>query len=189
MLINKNAGSWFFLGELFTNLPLPIDSKTSNHCGSCSACLDICPTKAFIGPNLLDASRCISYLTIELRESIPTEFRSAIGNRIFGCDDCQLICPWNKFAKHSDESDFSPRHSFNDIELTDLFSWSEKEFLVRTEGSPIRRIGYECWRRNIAVALGNAKTSYKIVNALRAGLQDHSAMVREHVNWALSQHN
>ena len=188
MLINKNAGSWFFLGELFTNLPLPVDSQTSDHCGSCSACLDVCPTKAFIGPNLLDATRCISYLTIELREAIPIEFRSAIGNRIFGCDDCQLICPWNKFAKHSNESDFSPRHSFDDIELTTLFSWSEEEFLERTEGSPIRRIGYDCWRRNIAVALGNAKTDYKIVNALQAGLQDNSAMVREHVDWALSQH-
>ena len=189
MLINKNAGSWFFLGELFTNLPLPVDSQTSDHCGSCSACLDVCPTKAFIGPNLLDATRCISYLTIELREAIPIEFRSAIGNRIFGCDDCQLICPWNKFATHSTESDFSPRHGFDDIELTTLFSWSEEEFLERTEGSPIRRIGYDCWRRNLAVALGNAKTDYKIVNALQAGLQDNSAMVREHVNWALSQHN
>jgi len=188
MLINKKAGSWFFLGELFTDLPLPLDTPTSDHCGTCSACIEICPTKAFVKPNLLDASRCISYLTIELRDAIPVEFRKAIGNRVFGCDDCQLICPWNKFTKQSQEHDFLPRHNFDDIDLVTLFAWNKQEFLEKTEGSPIRRIGYDCWKRNIAVALGNAKTSETIVNALRAALSGHSDMVKEHVEWALVQH-
>jgi len=188
MLINKKAGSWFFLGELFTDLPLPLDTPTSDHCGTCSACIEICPTKAFVKPNLLDASRCISYLTIELRDAIPVEFRKAIGNRVFGCDDCQLICPWNKFTKQSQEHDFLPRHNFDDIDLVTLFAWNKQEFLEKTEGSPIRRIGYDCWKRNIAVALGNAKTSETIVNALRAALSGHSEMVKEHVEWALAQH-
>lgn len=188
MLINKQAGSWFFLGELFTDLPLPIDKSVSDHCGTCSACIDICPTKAFVEPNLLNATRCISYLTIELREAIPEEFRKAMGNRVFGCDDCQLVCPWNKFTQISEEDAFKPRHNFDDVELSELFAWSEAEFLNRTAGSPIRRIGYECWQRNIAVALGNAEPSEAVIDALKAGLENPSAMVREHVKWALAQH-
>jgi len=188
MLINKEAGSWFFLGELFTDLPLPVDQPVTRHCGSCSACLDVCPTNAFVAPNLLDAKRCISYLTIELRESIPEEFRKAMGNRVFGCDDCQLVCPWNKFSQISEEDDFQPRHSFDDIELTKLFRWSEEEFLEYTAGSAIRRIGYECWQRNLAIALGNAETSTEVVGTLIKGLDTSSAMVKEHITWALAQH-
>ncbi|GJM12180.1 MAG: epoxyqueuosine reductase [Pseudohongiella sp.] len=188
MLINKQAGSWFFLGELFTDLPLPIDEQVSDHCGTCSACIDICPTKAFVKPNLLDATRCISYLTIELRSAIPVEFRKPMGNRIYGCDDCQLVCPWNKFSKTSEEKDFSPRHNLDDAELVDLFAWSEREFLQRTEGSAIRRIGYDCWLRNIAIALGNAPSSKEIVGALRSRLNNVSDMVNEHIEWALEQH-
>jgi epoxyqueuosine reductase len=188
MLINKQAGSWFFLGELFTDLPLPVDEKVPDHCGSCSACLDICPTNAFIKPNLLDATRCISYLTIELRTSIPLEFRKPIGNRIYGCDDCQVVCPWNKFSKPTDEKDFTPRHNLDDAQLVDLFAWSEREFLKRTEGSAIRRIGYDCWLRNIAVALGNAPSSKEIVGALQSRLNKVSDMVTEHIEWALLQH-
>lgn len=188
MLINKQAGSWFFLGELFTDLPLPVDEQESDHCGSCSACLDICPTKAFVKPNLLDATRCISYLTIELRTSIPVEFRKAMGNRIYGCDDCQLVCPWNKFSKPTDEKDFSPRHNLDDAKLVELFAWSERDFLNRTEGSAIRRIGYDCWLRNIAIALGNAQSSKEIISALRARLDNVSDMVKEHIEWALLQH-
>lgn len=172
MLINKKAGSWFFLGELFTDLPLPVDAPDIDHCGTCSACLDVCPTKAFVAPNQLDATRCISYLTIELRSAIPLEFRKPIGNRIFGCDDCQLVCPWNKFSKNSDEKDFTPRHSLDDAQLVDLFAWSERDFLNRTEGSAIRRIGYDCWLRNIAIALGNAPTSKVVVAALNSRLNN-----------------
>jgi epoxyqueuosine reductase len=188
MLINKQAGSWFFLGELFTDLPLPVDEQVSDHCGSCSACLDICPTNAFVKPNLLDATRCISYLTIELRTSIPVEFRKLMGNRIYGCDDCQIVCPWNKFSKPTDEKDFTPRHNLDDAQLVDLFGWSEREFLNRTEGSAIRRIGYDCWLRNIAIALGNAPSSKAIDRALRARLNNVSDMVNEHIEWALLQH-
>tara|TARA_B110000444_G_scaffold229355_1_gene235799 strand:+ start:2899 stop:3951 length:1053 start_codon:yes stop_codon:yes gene_type:complete len=188
MLINKQAGSWFFLGELFTDLPLPVDEKVSDHCGSCSACLDICPTNAFIKPNLLDATRCISYLTIELRTSIPVEFRKPMGNRIYGCDDCQIVCPWNKFSKPTDEKDFTPRHNLDDAQLIDLFAWTEREFLKRTEGSAIRRIGYDCWLRNIAVALGNAPSSKEIVGVLQSRLNNVSTMVNEHIEWALLQH-
>ena len=189
MLINTQAGSWFFLGELFTDLPLPVDEQVSDHCGSCSACLDICPTKAFVKPNLLDATRCISYLTIELRTSIPVEFRKAMGNRIYGCDDCQLVCPWNKFSKPTEEKDFTPRNKLDDAELVELFGWSERDFLNRTEGSAIRRIGYDCWLRNIAIALGNAPSSKEIVGALRARLNNVSDMVNEHIEWALLQHD
>jgi epoxyqueuosine reductase len=189
MLINKQAGSWFFLGELFTDLPLPVDEKVSDHCGSCSACLDICPTKAFIKPNLLDATRCISYLTIELRTSIPVEFRKPMGNRIYGCDDCQIVCPWNKFSNPTNEKDFTPRHNLDDAQLVDLFGWSEREFLNRTEGSAIRRIGYDCWLRNIAVALGNAPSSKEIVGVLQSRLNNVPDMVNEHIQWALLQHN
>ena len=188
MLINKQAGSWFFLGELFTDLPLPVDEQVSDHCGSCSACLDICPTNAFVKPNLLDATRCISYLTIELRTSIPVEFRKPMGNRIYGCDDCQIVCPWNKFSEPTQEKDFTPRHRLDDAQLVDLFAWSEREFLKRTEGSAIRRIGYDCWLRNIAVALGNAPSSKEIVGALQSRLNNVPDMVNEHIEWALLQH-
>lgn len=188
MLINRRAGSWFFLGELYTNLPLPPDRPAAGHCGSCRACLDACPTGAFAGAGRLDASRCISYLTIELRSAIPEPLRAAVGNRIFGCDDCQLVCPWNKFAGTTGERDFSPRHGLDDGSLLDLYRWSEEEFLRNTEGSPIRRIGYERWRRNLAVALGNAETTTETVGALRDSLADASPMVREHVEWALARH-
>ncbi len=187
MLINKRAGSWFFLGELFTDLPLPTDDSDLDHCGSCRACLDICPTRAFVGPKEMDARRCISYLTIELRDSIPEEFRKAMGNRVFGCDDCQLVCPWNKFTSTTEEEDFSPRHELDDCELLDLFAWTETEFMERTAGSPIRRIGYDCWQRNLAVGLGNANYSEDIVTALQSRLDQVSPMVREHIEWAIKQ--
>lgn len=186
-LINAQAGSWFFLGEIYTDMPLPIDTPIQkSHCGSCTACIDICPTQAIIGPYQLDARRCISYLTIELRDAIPLALRPLIGNRIYGCDDCQIVCPWNKFAKPTQEKAFHPRHHLSAPELIDLFSWTEKEFLQKTEGSAIRRIGYECWLRNIAVALGNAPHDESIVHALQKRLQHPSALVREHVEWALS---
>ena len=187
MLINKRAGSWFFLGELFTDLPLPIDTPADFHCGSCTACLDICPTQAFVGPQLLDARRCISYLTIELRGPIPLELRPLIGNRVFGCDDCQLCCPWNKFAAPTQERDFSPRHNLDRAELLALFQWSEAEFLQHTEGSAIRRIGYACWLRNLAVALGNAPPNADIVAVLQARAEHPSALVQEHIAWALAR--
>ncbi|MEP6484876.1 MAG: tRNA epoxyqueuosine(34) reductase QueG [Rudaea sp.] len=184
-LINKQAGSWFFLGELYTDLPLPIDEAAHDHCGTCVRCIEICPTQAIVGPQQLDARRCISYLTIELRGSIPIEFRPLIGNRIYGCDDCQLVCPWNKFAKKTVEADFSVRHGLDGESLTRLFSWTENEFLSRTEGSAIRRIGHESWRRNIAVALGNAPRTDEIVTLLGTHADDGSDVVREHVRWAL----
>ena len=187
-LINPKAGSWFFLGELFTDLPLPVDRPFSeNHCGTCSACIDICPTGAIIGPYQVDARRCISYLTIELRGSIPEPLRPMLGNRIYGCDDCQLVCPWNKFAKNTEEKDFRVRHGLDSAALTELFRWSEQEFLKKTEGSAIRRIGYECWLRNIAVALGNAPASESVIAALGVHAHHSSALVREHVSWALTQ--
>jgi len=188
-LINSDAGSWFFLGELFIDLPLPIDDAATDHCGTCEACIDICPTQAIIAPNRLDARRCISYLTIEMRDSIPVELRKQIGNRIYGCDDCQLVCPWNRFAQLSHEIDFMPRHSLDDVSLVELFNWDEDTFLERMSGSAIRRIGYECWLRNIAVALGNAKTSDDIINALKRHRSHESKLVREHVAWALQQHS
>jgi epoxyqueuosine reductase len=188
-VINRNAGSYFFLGEILTDLPLPISPPVTAHCGSCTACIDICPTKAIVAPYRLDARRCISYLTIELRTSIPIEFRKAMGNRIYGCDDCQLVCPWNKYAKPTAESDFVPRHRLDSAKLLELFSWTEEEFLHRTEGSAIRRIGYECWLRNISVALGNAPTSPKLLAALTLRLDHPSALVREHVAWALAEHS
>lgn len=188
MLINKGAGSWFFLGELFTDLPLPTDEKAQAHCGSCRACLDICPTNAFIGPNELDARRCISYLTIELKHAIPEELRPLMGNRVFGCDDCQLCCPWNKFARPGKEVDFTPRHALDRADLLRLFLWSEDDFLSYTAGSAIRRIGYERWLRNLAVGLGNAATSPEILQALQTRRHDDSALVREHVEWALARH-
>ena len=188
LLLNKQAGSWFFLGELFTDLPLPIDDPVSAHCGSCTACLDICPTQAFAGPNVLDARRCISYLTIELKGSIPEALRPLMGNRVFGCDDCQLICPWNKFSQLSSEQDFAPRHALDNSELSQLFLWSEETFMTRTEGSAIRRTGYEGWLRNLAVGLGNAPTTIAVIQALQARQEHPSALVREHVEWALHQH-
>ncbi len=189
MLINTEAGSWFFLGEIFTNLPLPVDEPhTSKHCGTCTACLDICPTAAFTGPFQLDARKCISYLTIEHHGSIDPALRPLMGNRIFGCDDCQLCCPWNKFAQPTDESDFRPRHGLADVELVELLLWDEDMFLAKTEGSAIRRIGYERWLRNLAVALGNAPRSDAVVNALLHRQHYPSQLVQEHVAWALQQH-
>jgi epoxyqueuosine reductase len=187
-LINKQAGSWFFLGELYTDLPLPVDTAGADHCGTCERCIEICPTQAIVGPQQLDARRCIAYLTIELRGSIPEEFRPLIGNRIYGCDDCQLVCPWNKFAKKSVESDFEIRNGLDGESLTRLFAWTETEFRVRTEGSAIRRIGYECWLRNIAVALGNAATSESVIDSLASRAHDTSQLVREHVDWAMRRH-
>jgi len=187
-LINKQHGSWFFLGELYTDLPLPVDTPAKDHCGSCTRCIDICPTNAIVAPYKLDARRCISYLTIELRGSIPIELRPLIGNRIFGCDDCQLVCPWNRFAQSTKETDFSPRHELDSAQLIDLFSWSEESFLKYTEGSAIRRIGHQCWLRNIAIALGNAPTSQAIIEALQARMDDPSVLVRGHVQWAIQNH-
>lgn len=187
-LINSRAGSWFFLGELYTDLPLPLDEPASEHCGTCTRCIDVCPTQAIVAPYQVDARRCISYLTIELRGSIPEEFRRPMGNRIYGCDDCQLVCPWNKFARITGEGDFTPRHQLDGAALVDLFAWSEQEFLTRTEGSAIRRTGYEGWLRNIAIALGNANSSSEVLAALHARTDDSSAIVREHVAWALQEH-
>ncbi|OZG71528.1 tRNA epoxyqueuosine(34) reductase QueG [Hahella sp. CCB-MM4] len=190
MLINPKAGSYFFLGEIFTDLPLPVDDPfDSHHCGSCSACMDFCPTNAFVGPQELDARRCISYLTIELKGSIPTELRPLMGNRIFGCDDCQMVCPWNKFNHPTVEEDFTPRHQLDSSELLKLFNWTEEEFLTNTQGSAIRRTGYESWLRNIAVALGNATPSREILTALEEKANHPSAIVREHVAWALERLN
>lgn len=186
-LINRKAGSWFFLGELYTDLPLPVDDKADSHCGSCTACLAICPTQAIVGPYQVDARRCVSYLTIELKGSIPEALRPLIGNRIYGCDDCQLICPWNRFAKLTEETDFHPRHRLNTQQLLDVFAWSEQEFLANTEGSAIRRIGYERWLRNIAVALGNAQPLAIIADALKKKLDHPSELIKEHVRWALAR--
>ena len=187
-LLDREAGSWFLLGELFTDLPLPVDRPVTEHCGSCRACLDVCPTQAIVAPYQLDARRCISYLTIELRGSIPEELRTAIGNRVFGCDDCQLFCPWNKFAKPATTGEFAPRHKLDSSALVELFAWSEAQWSTRTQGSAIRRAGYAGWLRNIAVALGNAPTEPHVIEALRTRLDDPSALVREHVRWALGQH-
>lgn len=193
-LINAKAGSWFFLGEVYTDLPLPPDAPGINRCGSCRACLDVCPTQAIVAPYELDARRCISYLTIELRGPIPLELRPLIGNRIFGCDDCQLACPWNRFARHSAESDFTPRRGLDAPALCDLFAWTEQEFLKYTEGSAIRRAGYSGWLRNIAVALGNAlrraaePDKAAIMNSLMSRRDDPSELVREHVRWAVEQY-
>lgn len=190
LIINPNAGSWFFLGEIYTNLPLPIDNyQASDQCGDCEACLKVCPTDAFPEPYVLDARRCISYLTIENKGSIPEEFREPMGNRVFGCDDCQAICPWNKTASTTIEKDFSPRHQLDSSELSELFCWDEKQFLRKTEGSPIRRIGYHGWLRNLAVGLGNAPDSNRAIPALNTQVEHPDAMVREHVQWALHQQN
>jgi epoxyqueuosine reductase len=189
MLIHPKAGSFFFLGEIFTSAPLPVDEPfQKEHCGSCAACLDICPTDAFEGPHRLDARKCISYLTIELSGSIPVELREKMGNRVFGCDDCQLVCPWNKFSKPTAETDFQPRHGLDNSELATLFLWTEKEFLKRTEGSAIRRTGYQGWLRNLAVGLGNAPSTIAVIEALKQRADHPSDLVREHVQWALQRH-
>lgn len=191
LLLSREAGSYFFLGEIYTSLPLPVDEPESEHCGSCTRCIDVCPTQAIVAPYQLDARRCISYLTIELKGAIPEQFRRAIGNRIYGCDDCQLVCPWNKFAQVSNEADFTARNQLDHATLLDLFSWTEQEFSRRMEGSAIRRIGHERWQRNIAVALGNALHATPdregIEDALRAQLPAASPLVREHIEWALAQ--
>jgi len=195
LLLTREHGSYFFLGEIYTDLPLPIDAIApdkavpKNHCGSCSACIDTCPTQAIVAPYQVDARRCISYLTIELKGSIPEEFRTKIGNRIYGCDDCQLACPWNRFAQTSAEPDFAVRHGLDDIALTDLFMWDEATFKQKFSGSAVYRIGYEQWIRNIAVALGNAPTSEAVLRTLRARLHHTSELVREHIVWALEQHD
>ncbi|GAA0373733.1 tRNA epoxyqueuosine(34) reductase QueG [Bowmanella denitrificans] len=187
LTINREAGSWFFLGELFINLPLPIDSPVAEGCGSCTACLTICPTGAIVEPYVVDARRCISYLTIEQKGPIPEEFRPLLGNRIYGCDDCQLVCPWNRYAQITDEADFHPRQQLHGKTLLELFAWDEQKFLKNTEGSPIRRIGFECWQRNIAVGLGNAPYADEIVASLQAARESASELVREHIDWALDQ--
>ena len=192
-LINRQAGSWFFLVEIYTDLPLPVnESPAENHCGSCQACIDICPTRAIVAPYQLDARRCISYLTIELKSAIPVEFRKAIGNHIYGCDDCQLVCPWNRFSKPSDEKDFEVRHGLDAPELLQLFSWRENEFLQKMEGSAIRRIGYMQWLRNIAVAIGNIPPKdeshrQQLIQALKAKRAGANEMVQEHIDWALGE--
>lgn len=191
LLLSREAGSYFFLGEVFTNLPLPADTPTGNHCGTCRACLDSCPTNAFVDAHVLDARRCISYLTIELKGSIPEDLRPLIGNRVYGCDDCQLACPWNRFAPLTQEEGFKVRHGLDQATLIELFAWTETEFLQRMEGSAIRRIGYERWLRNIAVGLGNIPaehpTAAAVVVALKARADDARPLVREHVAWALAR--
>lgn len=186
-LLDREVGSWFFLGEIYTNLPLPIDQPQSDHCGDCTRCIDACPTGAIVAPYQVDARRCISYLTIELRTAIPESLRPLMGNRIYGCDDCQAVCPWNRFAQPTTEEDFAPRNGLEAPQLRALFAWEETEFLERTAGSPIRRIGFECWLRNIAVALGNAPASRATFDALSRRSEHPSALVREHVAWAIEQ--
>ena len=187
-LIDSDGGSWFFLGELFVDLPLPIDPPASAHCGTCTRCIEVCPTRAIVAPYRLDARRCISYLTIEHEGSIDAELRPLIGNRIFGCDDCQLVCPWNKFARRTDEPDFRTRNNLDQATLAELFAWDEDEFLRRTEGSAIRRSGHERWLRNLAVALGNAPSTPEVLAALESRRDDPSPLVREHVAWARARH-
>jgi epoxyqueuosine reductase len=188
LLLTRDAGSLFFLGEIYTDLPLPIDEAQAEHCGSCQKCLDVCPTQAIVAPYQLDARRCISYLTIELKGSIPEQLRPLIGNRVYGCDDCQLACPWNRFAQLSELDDFAVRNGLDAVTLVELFAWGEADFNKRLAGSAIRRIGYECWLRNIAVGLGNAPPSPEVATALRSRENDPSALVREHVAWAMAQH-
>lgn len=187
-VLNRKQGSYFFLGEIYTDLPLPLTAAIPEHCGSCVACIDICPTQAIVAPYQVDARRCISYLTIELHGVIPVEFRSMMGNRIYGCDDCQLVCPWNKFAQMTTQSDFLPRNDLDAPQLLTLFAWTEQEFLTKLEGSPIRRIGHESWLRNIAVALGNAKPSTAIITALQDKRESSSELIKQHIDWALEQH-
>ena len=188
LLLDRRGGSLFFLGEIYTDLPLPIDAPTNNHCGTCQACMAICPTQAIVAPYVLDARRCISYLTIEHKGSIPEEFRAPMGNRVYGCDDCQLACPWNKYAKHTSDPDFKVRNGLDASDLVTLFAWTEREFERRLAGSAIYRIGYEQWLRNLAVGLGNAESTPAIIAALTARRDDPSPLVREHVAWAMVQH-
>ena len=197
LLLNREAGSMFFLGEILVDVPFPVDEPITSHCGECSACINICPTQAITAPYQLDARRCISYLTIEHQGSIPEELRPLMGNRVYGCDDCQLVCPWNKFAQLSSVPDFLPRHGLEHSDLLDLWSWSEEDFMSKHEGSPIRRIGYESWRRNLAVGMGNALRSEtlddgvreKIIGGLKQVLPNASDMLKEHIEWALIQAN
>jgi epoxyqueuosine reductase len=188
LLLSREAGSWFFLGEIYIDLPLPVDTPGQNHCGTCRACIDICPTQAIVAPYSVDARRCISYLTIELKGGIPEEFRPLIGNRVYGCDDCQLVCPWNKFAQTTGEPDFHIRHGLDDVTLVELFGWDEAGFRQKMAGSAIYRIGWEQWLRNLAVGLGNAPASPEIVAALQKRADHSSPIVREHVTWALARH-
>jgi epoxyqueuosine reductase len=188
LLLSRDAGSWFFLGEIYCSLPLPVDEPAEAHCGTCRRCIDVCPTQAIVAPFQLDARRCISYLTIEHKSAIPEELRPLIGNRVYGCDDCQIVCPWNRFAAPSAEADFQARNGLDDATLVELFAWTEREFDERLRGSAIRRIGYERWLRNLAVGLGNAPTSAEVLRALRTRKDHPSGLVREHVLWALSRH-
>jgi epoxyqueuosine reductase len=187
-VLARDAGSWFFLGEILTDLPLPADVAAGAHCGTCTACIEVCPTQAILGPHRLDARRCVSYLTIEHHGAIPTELRRAIGNRIYGCDDCQLVCPWNKFAQAAGHPDFKVRHGLDSARLTELFAWTEAQFALRMRGSAIHRIGYERWSRNLAVALGNAPRSAAVRVSLLARRAEASPLLREHIDWALQQH-
>ncbi|VAX12836.1 Epoxyqueuosine reductase [hydrothermal vent metagenome] len=186
-IINSRAGSWFFLGELFTDLPLPLSTPANNHCGHCQACIDVCPTHAIVAPYTVDARLCISYLTIEHAGAIPVELRAAMGNRIYGCDDCQLVCPWNRFSQPSLEQDYSVRNNLDAAQLLSLFAWNEENFLQRTEGSPLRRMGHQRWLRNIAVALGNAPANENIIRALEQKKEMASELLREHLYWSLNQ--
>ena len=186
-LLHRQHGSWFFLGEIYTDLPLEIDRPLENHCGRCTACIDVCPTAAIVEPYVVDARRCISYLTIEHRSPIPAEYRAAIGNRIYGCDDCQLVCPWNRFARYTREADFQPRHGLDAISLLECYRWSETEFLHKMEGSAIRRIGHQCWLRNVVIALGNAAYDPHIIAMLKQDYASHSGFVQQHIDWAIRQ--
>jgi epoxyqueuosine reductase len=188
LLLAREAGSYFFLGEIYTDLPLPPDTPVGEHCGTCAKCIEACPTGAIVAPYLLDALRCISYLTIELKGPIPVELRPLVGNRVYGCDDCQLVCPWNRYAQVTQEPDFRVRNGLDDVELAELFAWTEADFRARLAGSAIFRIGYERWSRNLAVGLGNAPASERVLAALRVRANDRSLLVREHVAWALAQH-
>ena len=186
-LLHRDHGSWFFLGEIYTDLDLDTDQPIENHCGRCTACIDICPTQAIVAPYVVDARRCISYLTIEHHSAIPIEFRAAIGNRIYGCDDCQLVCPWNRFAKLSQEADFQPRHGLDKISLLECFGWSKVDFDLKMEGSAIRRIGHQSWLRNIVIALGNADYDPHIIDTLQSSYAQHNPFIREHIDWAIQQ--
>jgi len=186
-ILHREHGSWFFLGEIYTDMVLDIDEPIDNHCGRCTSCIDVCPTAAIVEPYWVDARRCISYLTIEHRSEIPVEFRQAIGNRIYGCDDCQLVCPWNRFAKYTGEIDFQPRHGLDHISLMDCYRWSETDFMHKMEGSAIRRIGYQCWLRNIVIALGNAARDPHIESVLKQDYDRHSSFIQHHLDWAIQQ--
>jgi epoxyqueuosine reductase len=189
LLLNREGGSAFFLGEIYTDLPLPVDAPQTEHCGTCTRCITVCPTQAIVAPYQLEARRCISYLTIELKGAIPEPLRPLIGNRVYGCDDCQLVCPWNRYAEVSAEPDFAVRNGLDDVSLVELFAWDEATFAARLAGSAIHRIGHERWLRNLAVGLGNAPTSPAVITALQARRDDASSLVREHVAWALARHH